>query len=267
MGFLDKFLNSNPRGFNPEDLELPEIIQTNVPGKTLKKSDYTQAVEIEIVGESFRAKNIATISTAANGSEFDIYLIPEPTNQYDKKAVAVYAANLHIGYIAKPGNTQWFKWVKEALDENICLWGRAKTISRSGTNNIGVFGHIKMPESGKEITAIIPIKLSESELKKLLETIKKLANNIEEPETISQLRSGAKKIASEAKITAAHAKALVTELDADDPLIDHWNEILEICSDLMDTARDATYAVDVDDFDITSGIYDLAGLLEEVVGT
>lgn len=265
MGFLDKFLGTTSAKFDPQDLLLPEEIQTNVPGKTLIKSSYTQPVEIEIVGESFRAKNINMVSLAAQGAEFDIYLLPEPTNPHDKRAVAVYVGNLHVGYIAKPGNAQWFKWATESLEENICLWGRAKAISKSGTSNTGIFGFINMPEVGKDVSDVLPVKLNEKDLKKLHEKIKKLANSIEEPETIAQLKSSAKKAASEAKEVAAHALAIMPEIPETDAMYKSWESILDVCGEILETAKESFYATNVEDFDITTAVYDLAELLNEVV--
>lgn len=264
MGFLDRILGSSKTTFDPQDLVLPDQMETDIPGKALKKSSYTQVVEINIVGESFRAKNIAKIAQASNGSEFDIYLLPEPTNQYDKKAVAVYAANLHIGYIAKPENRDWFKWVSEALENDICLWGRAKTFQKSGTSNIGVFGYILMPAAAKNSEQILPAKLNLVELKKILEKARKLSNSIEEPETVAKMRSAAKSTAAIAIPVLAHAKAIKTDSDFtsnDEPA---WDSIISICEDIISTAAESIYCTNPDSIDVTSGIYDLAAELDEL---
>ena len=133
MGFFKKVFGPREIVIDPADLRIPEEVATDKPGLTLKKAPVGQPIEIEIVGESFRAANIAAVAKVASGNEFDIYIIPEPMNQYDKKAVAVYAANIHVGYIAKPDNKQWFKWVNEATERGELLWGIGLAISRSVT--------------------------------------------------------------------------------------------------------------------------------------
>ena len=135
MGLLKSIFGAKKVVIDPADLEIPDDIGTDKPGLTLKKAPIGQPVEIEIVGESFRAANIAAVAQAADGKQFNIYLVPEPTNQYDKNAVAVYAANVVVGYIAKPGNKQWFKWVNQALERKELLWGMGSAVSRQGTDN------------------------------------------------------------------------------------------------------------------------------------
>jgi hypothetical protein len=265
MGFLDRILGSAKVAFNPEDLVLPDEMDTDIPGKRLKKSSYTQKVEINIVGESFRAKSIATIAQASSGSEFDIYLIPEPTNQYDKKAVAVYAANLHVGYIAKPENKEWFKWVMEALETDICLWGRAKTFQKSGTSNVGVFGHIFMPASAKSLEDIPAVKMTPVEFAKTLEKVKKLSNSIEEPESLAKMRSAAKSTSALAVPILAHAKFLLENEELSDIESSAWESIFSTCDDIISTAAESRYCTDPDDLDVTSGIYDLAAELDELI--
>ena len=265
MGFIDRILGSTKAAFDPQDLVLPDEMDTDIPGKKLKKSTYTQSVEINIVGESFRAKNIATIAQASNGSEFDIYLIPEPTNQYDKKAVAIYAANLHLGYIAKPENKEWFKWVMEAIENDICLWGRAKTFQKSGTSNIGVFGHIFMPAAAKTSEDIIAVKMTPTEFAKILEKVKKLSNSIEEPESLAKMRSAAKSTSALAVPFLAHAKFVLENEELSDNESTAWESIFSTCDDIISTAAGSKYCTDPDDLDVTSGIYDLAAELEALM--
>jgi len=156
MGLFKKIFGQKEVVIDPANLTLPDVVPTSQSGLTLKKSAGEVRLEIEIVGESFRPQNVAAIAQAAGGAEFDIYLVAEPQNAHDKHAVAVYAANLHVGYIAKPGNKQWAKWVKEALERGELLWGCARAISREGTGNIGIFGAIMMPKAGKQIDELLP---------------------------------------------------------------------------------------------------------------
>ena len=129
MGFLKKLFAAKELVVDPADLVLPEVIPTSKQDLSLRKASAGQLVDINIVGESFRLANIEAVAKAAAGKRFEIYLVAELTNQHDKNAIAVYAANLHIGYIGKPANKQWAKWVSEALQRGELLWGTAKAIT------------------------------------------------------------------------------------------------------------------------------------------
>lgn len=239
----------------PADLRLPDTVQTDISGIALKRASVGQKVDIEIVGESFRARNIEAIATASQGSEFDIYLIPEPHNQYDKKAVAVYAANLHIGYIAKPDNRQWFKWVNEAFERQELLWGVGRTVKRTGTNNTGVFGSIYMPKTGKDVDELIPQALTESALSKWIDKAITLANTAIEPETITQARSLSKKALAIAVPLGAHAKFMTSMSNDQDPSV--WEELLQTCDSVLDTNREVAYLTDEMDVDVVGSIEEL----------
>ena len=56
VGFLKKVFGPKEVVIDPADLFIPEDIQTDMPGVSLKKAPQGQPVEIEIVGESFRAR-------------------------------------------------------------------------------------------------------------------------------------------------------------------------------------------------------------------
>lgn len=255
MGFLKKVFGSKELVVDPADLSLPDVIPTDKPGLSVRKASGTKPVPIEIVGESFRPKNVAAVAAAASGNSFDIYLVPEPTNQYDKRAVAVFAANLHIGYIAKPANKQWFKWVNEALEREEVLWGTAKAVSRQGTANTGIFGSIYMPASGREAESLIAQRMTDSSLKKSVEKVIALANASQEPDTIAQLKSLAKKAVAVATPFAAHAKWVLENSEGQD--LETWDKIMSACEEVFDSASDAAYAVDADDVDIIGGIESL----------
>lgn len=170
MGFFKKVFSTKETLIDPADLRIPDVVTTDKPGLTLRKAPVGQPIDIQIVGESFRAANIAAVAKAAAGNEFDIYIIPEPLNQYDKKAVEVYAANIHVGYIAKPDNKQWFKWVNEAIERGELLWGIGRAVSRSGTSNTGVFGSIYMPKVSREADELIAQKLTDAAIKSMSST-------------------------------------------------------------------------------------------------
>ncbi len=101
-----------------------------------------QKVDIDIVGESFRAENVTAVATAAAGKWFGIYLVADPSNKYDKDAVAVFAAGVQVGYVAKTESKKWSKRVRDAIARNELLCGEVHAVTDGGTSNIGIFGYI-----------------------------------------------------------------------------------------------------------------------------
>jgi len=260
MGFLKKVFGSKEVLIDPVDLTLPEVIATDKPGLTLKKAPVGQPVDIEIVGESFRAVNIAAVAKAAAGNQFEIYLVPEPTNQYDKKAVAVFAATVHVGYIAKPANGQWFKWVNEAIGKGELLWGIGRAVSKEDTANTGVFGFIYMPKVGREVEELVAQKMSDASLSKAIEKTIALSNSCIEPETVTQLRSLCKKAVAIATPLAAHAKWVEENPEGWDS--QKWVEVMSVCDDIFDDFSTAAYVSDEMDVDVVGRIQELAELVE-----
>jgi hypothetical protein len=250
MGFLKKLLGGKEIAVDPNDFIIPDVIPTTKPGLSFRKAPIGQEVEIDIVGESFKAANVAAVVNAAQGNPFEIYLIAEPTNQYDKNAVAVYTANLPIGYIGKPGNKQWFKWVNDASGRSELLWGKAKAISRPGTNNTGIFGSIYMPKVGHDLDGIIPLKMTDAAIDKSIDRAIVLSNSCDEPETVTQLKSLCKKAVAIATPFAAHAKWV--EANPDRQSLDKWQEVISGCEDVFRAASEATYASDEGDVDAVS---------------
>jgi hypothetical protein len=253
------FYFATRKRINPADMILPDVIPTGREGLSLRKANGEMLVDINIVGESFRIANIAAVAKAANGQRFEIYLVAEPTNQYDENAVAVYAANLHIGYIGKPANKQWAKWVSEALQRGELLWGTAKAITRTGADNTGIFGGIYMPKLSDDLDSITSAKLTDLALGKAIDKVVALSNTSHEPETVAQLRSLSKKAAAVARPLAAHALWVQkTPVGQDEP---KWNEVLSSCQEIFDNASAVVYATDEDDVDMLSGIEELADLV------
>ncbi len=257
MGFLKKVFGPKEVVVDPADLTIPDVIETNKPGVHFRKAAGTQQVNIEIVGESFRAKNVAAVAAAASGKRFDIYLIAEPENPHDKKAVAVYAANLHIGYIAKPENRQWFKWVGEARERGEILWGNAQAVSRNGTSNTGIFGHIYMPKVGQDSETIRPLKMTDAALKKAIEKAVALSNSTQYPESAAQLKSSVKKAAALATPLAGHAKWV--EENQEGQNYETWESISDACDEIFSASLTAPYVSDPDVIDVVSL---LEGLVE-----
>ncbi|NQV97720.1 MAG: hypothetical protein HQ486_07985 [Acidimicrobiaceae bacterium] len=259
MGFLKKVFGAKEIVIDPADLTLPDLIATDKLGLTLKKAQVGQPVEIDIVGESFRVANISAVAKAAEGKQFEIYLVPEPNNQYDKRAVAVYAANVHVGYIGKPANTQWFNWVNEAISRGELLWGMAKVVSAEDTANTGIFGSIYMPKVGREVEELIPQKMTDAALGKAIEKAINLSNTCNEPETITQLKSLCKKAVGVAALFVSHAKWVEENPEGQDT--QKWEDVMSVCDYIFDDFSDAAYASDEMEVDAVGRIQELAELV------
>jgi hypothetical protein len=256
MGFLKRIFGGKEVVVDPAHLTLPEVMPTD-KGTTMRKAPGDQRVDINIVGESFRARNVQAVATAAQGNRFDIYLQPDPNNPHDKKAVAVFAADVCIGYIAKPSNKQWYEWAVEAFARGELLCGSAKASSREGSSDIGIFGYINMPKVGKGLEEIIPQQLTDAALAKAVEKVITLANASVEPDTVARIRSLCKKAVTAVSPIAAHAK-WITQQGEDN---EQWAEILSVCDDIFEDALRATYITDEYEIDVVGPIEQLGELL------
>lgn len=257
MGIFRRLLGAKPVVVDPADLTLPDVIPTDKSGIILKKGPGNHRVEIDIVGESFRPQNVAAVAAAAQGKRFDIYLLAEPNNPHDKRAVAVVSANVILGYIAKPSNRQWFDRVNEAFAQGQLLWGTATIASRPGSKNTGVFGYIYMPRIGKQMEEIIAQQLTDAALNKAIEKMITLANASVEPDTVSQVRSLAKKASAAAAPLAAHAKWL----DAQGQEDEQWSSVASLCDSIFEDATHAAYISDAMEIDVVGPIEELAEAL------
>ena len=262
MGFFKRLFSEKEIVVDPADLTLPDVIPTDHPGVILKKAAGEQRVDINVVGESFRPRNLAAVAAAAQGNRFDIYLLADPNNEHDPKAVAVYAANIHLGYIAKPGNREWFKWVGEAFARGELLWGTAKIVSKPGTANSGVFGSINMPQVAKEADEIIAQQLTDAALQKAIEKVITLSNASSDPETVAQAKSLSKKAVGVAAPFVAHAKWV-----ADNPegqTTEQWDDIMAVCDSIYTNAADVTYITDESEVNVIGPIEELAELVAQL---
>lgn len=65
--------------------------------------------QLEVAGEWYRAENLrslftrhATVSESGDEIHLPAVLVPDPSNPYDKRAVAVFVDGLHVGYMERP---------------------------------------------------------------------------------------------------------------------------------------------------------------------
>ncbi len=181
-------------------------------------------VEIEIVGESNYQKHIAAITELVGRDKFAIYLVPEPSNKYDKNAVAVFAGGACVGYIKRCSAEYWQQKALDARQRQEFLVGSAVVRSASG-DMYGVFGSIRHPNNHALLANIEPARSTPAKLQRALGTLEDALEA--EPETKGQRKSQINKAFKSATALYAH----VTSFDATD---EHYNPALvEICREFL----------------------------------
>jgi hypothetical protein len=247
----------------PDELKLEDQVETDVPGLTLTVPRDGLKVDLVIVGESFKQDIVKAVSLAANGEWFDIYLMPESGNPYDKNAVRVMVGAHHVGYVSKESAKQWRKAHAAALEKGNLLAGQGKCISQDG-QNYGVFGHIWIPEvapkKAKEISArevplgtlaLVRAKLHELEM-------------AEDPASVAKLRSLTKQAVKACEPLKQHC-SWINENSPHDDVSDAWAEVDDCVSSLDSALIEATYADDPEDVDILNDITNVYAALEEAL--
>jgi hypothetical protein len=108
-----------------------------------------QMVDVEIVGESFHQDYIRRIARRVGGGEFEIILRPEPSNPYDKNAIAVLVDGAVVGHLSKTMAKAWQPMLLAAEGEGFACAGTASIYG--GTKDkpsLGVFGAAPWPGHG-----------------------------------------------------------------------------------------------------------------------
>lgn len=243
MGLKDLF-RSKPLYESADDLVLPDEIPTNIKGKVLRPHKSDKQVYLSIVGEKYRPKVIQALAAVVGDNEFDIYLLAEPNNPHDKKAVAVMAGNYAVGYIPKPENAEWGKLVKKALEDNEVLAGKAKV----NASAMQVRGYVLMDPIVEGIDHIEAAQLSPAKVKSTFERIEK-ASKEDEPETAAGVRSKYKKYAKTVGPLYAHIMWLEeNEPDTINPNGQYkrnhspWEQVSTRCEDLLTNAEEGVFA-------------------------
>lgn len=245
----------------PDDLKLEDQIATDVPGLILTVPRDGLKVDLEIVGESFKQDIVRAVARTANGEWFDIYLMPENGNPYDKNAVRVMVGGHHVGYVSKESAKQWRKAYAASVERGNLLAGQGKCFSRDG-QNYGVFGHVWVPEAApkkaKEISArevpigtlaLVRAKLHELEM-------------VDEPASVAKLRTLTKQAVKACEPLKQHCY-WISENASNDDVSDAWAEVDDRLSELDSALVEATDADDPEDVDILGLVGEVYAALEE----
>jgi hypothetical protein len=103
-------------------------------------------VDVEIVGESFQADHIRGLRKRYHDGEFEIILVPEPNNLYDRNAVAVYVDGGQVGHLSRQMAPAWQPMIAAANAEGFIVAGVASIWGGSSDKpNLGVFGAATWP--------------------------------------------------------------------------------------------------------------------------
>jgi len=98
-------------------------------------------IDIEIVGESFHADYIRALRRKHRASDFEIVLVPEPDNPYDRSSVAIYVDGAPVGHLSREMAPVWQPMVAAANAEGFVVAGTASIWGGSPDKpNLGVFG-------------------------------------------------------------------------------------------------------------------------------
>ena len=111
-----------------DDLAVPDVVETKSGRFTPYgiTADYLfNPTQIKITGESFRQDVLEQIAQMTKGKTFGIWLMPEPTNKHDEKAVKVMVGRHLIGYLPKAQARKWSKTVLGLWAEREFLQGEA----------------------------------------------------------------------------------------------------------------------------------------------
>lgn len=247
----------------PDDLKLEDQVETDVPGLTLTVPRDGLKVDLVIVGESFRQEIVRAVAQAANGEWFDIYLMPENGNPYDKNAVRVMVGRHHVGYVSKESAKKWRKAHAAAVERGDLLGGQGKCFSPD-RQNYGVFGHVWMPQAApkkaKEISArevplgtlaLVRAKLHELEM-------------ADDPTSVAKLRTLTKQAVKACEPLKQHCRWMSENASHDDAS-DAWAEVDDRLSELDSALGEAADADDPEDVDILGLIGEVYAALEEAL--
>jgi hypothetical protein len=231
---------------DPDRVPLPESVSTDT-GATVSfaAEDGLVRRELSIVGESYYQPQVMALAKTVGRDPFPIFLVPEPTNQYDKKAVAVYAGGAIVGHLPNEEGAA----IQKMLITEIQQKGRAFHGEGRATNIGAIYGisaYAFLPDL-LGIDNVKPKQMTDAQVGKATVSIAAMAH--EYPETIAQIRSVGKRAAKIGAALAGHA-VWIEGLQPDDKAhidADVWADIALAVENQHEFALDAYYTIDADD--------------------
>lgn len=224
---------------------------------------------IDIVGESYRQGNIRQVQQHYGDKWFQIYLVNEPENRFDKNAVAVFVGNARVGYLAKDQAKVWSKLVRDAQESGQLIVGEAHCVTNSGAGSSsmwGVFGYIWFGNMiAPDLSTVEPKKLTPAALDKAVTKIREMVEDFDYPETAGASRSLGRKVGKAVLPVYQHAMWMAENLD-DETKCDQWNEVVSECESVFDECEADVYNTGEDvDASIDGVLEDLLDRLEPVL--
>jgi hypothetical protein len=227
-------------------------------------------VDIDIVGESFRQGNIRQVQQHYVDSWFQIYLVQEPENRYDKNAVAVFVGNARVGYVPKDEARVWSKLVKEAQGRGQLLLGEAHCVTNTSVGSSamwGVFGYMWFGNMiAPDLSTVEPKKLTPAALEKAVAKIQEMSDDLDYPDTAGESRALGRKAGKAVLPLYMHALWMAQSAD-DEPFHDKWNDIAGECESVFDQCEADAFNTGEDvDAIFDSVLSDLLEALQTVHG-
>lgn len=251
--------------FNPNGLT-ESIVNAGLTPRVSKRDGKNK---IDIVGESYRQGNIRQVQQHYGEKWFQIYLLNEPENRFDKNAVAVFVGNARVGYLAKDQAKVWSKLVKDARENEKLIVGEAHCVTNSGAGSSsiwGVFGYIWFGNMiAPDVSTVEPKKLKPAALDKAVAKIREMVEDFDYPETAGASRSLGRKAGKAVLPVYQHAMWMVENVD-DETKSDQWNEVVDECESVFDECEADVYNTGEDvDASIDGVLEELLDRLEPVL--
>jgi len=121
MGFLERLLGAGDRGTDSPTAGRPSWMKDGMTASLFEGSEL-----LEVKGESFYQDEIRQV-VRSQGREIAAILVPEPHNQYDPNAVAVWVAGLKVGHLSREDAAVYQEAIARLMEEEgapIALTGR-----------------------------------------------------------------------------------------------------------------------------------------------
>lgn len=129
-----------------------------VAAATLEEPRYPLDEQVEVVGETYRAKDIrrvfeeAGMPITARGVTLNLVrciLVPEPWNEHDPNAVAVMVGKHHVGYLAAELAISYTDGLQRIARLGRLATGEARIWARSDDGMIRARVTILIPEASR----------------------------------------------------------------------------------------------------------------------